>query len=96
MSENSKKDIIVEQVAKKIVESIGKDLAGALVEYAELVKKLAVELTDEQLADSSYIESLLSEQLPQWDSDDWNELLKNVRQEKYKLSGSFTSKSLKM
>lgn len=84
MSEDKAKEIIAENVAKEVVESIGEDLAGALVEYANLVKELAADLTDEQLEDSSYIKSLLSEQLPNWDYDDWYELLKNVRREKYK------------
>ena len=65
-------------------ESIGEDLAGALVEYANLVKDLAADLTDEQLEDSSYIKSLLGEQLPDWDEEDWDDLLKNVRLKKYK------------
>ena len=69
---------------KEVVESIGEDLAGALVEYANLVKDLAADLTDEQLEDSSYIKSLLGEQLPDWDEEDWDDLLKNVRLKKYK------------
>lgn len=63
MSEDRAKEIIAEKVAKEVVESIGKDLAGALVEYANLVKDLAADLADEQLEDSSYIKSLLGEQL---------------------------------
>lgn len=55
MSEDRAKEIIAEKVAKEVVESIGEDLAGALVEYANLVKDLAADLTDEQLEDSSYI-----------------------------------------
>ena len=84
MSEDRAKEIIAEKVAKEIVESIGEDLAGALVEYANLVKDLAADLTDEQLEDSSYIKSLLGEQLPDWDEEDWDDLLKNVRLKKYK------------
>lgn len=84
MSEDRAKEIIAEKVAKEVVESIGKDLAGALVEYANLVKDLAADLTDEQLEDSSYIKSLLGEQLPDWDEEDWDDLLKNVRLKKYK------------
>ena len=84
MSEDSAKAIIAEKVAKEVVESIGEDLAGALVEYANLVKDLAADLTDEQLEDSSYIKSLLGEQLPDWDEEDWDDLLKNVRLKKYK------------
>lgn len=84
MSEDRAKEIIAEKVAKEVVESIGEDLAGALVEYANLVKDLAADLTDEQLEDSSYIKSLLGEQLPDWDEEDWNDLLKNVRLKKYK------------
>ena len=80
MSEDRAKEII----AKEVAESIGEDLAGALVEYANLVKDLAADLTDEQLEDSSYIKSLLGEQLPDWDEEDWDDLLKNVRLKKYK------------
>ena len=76
MSEDRAKEIIAEKVAKEVVESIGEDLAGALVEYANLVKDLAADLTDEQLEDSSYIKSLLGEQLPDWDEEDWDDLLK--------------------
>lgn len=84
MSEDRAKEIIAEKVAKEVVESIGEDLAGALVEYANLVKDLAADLTYEQLEDSSYIKSLLGEQLPDWDEEDWDDLLKNVRLKKYK------------
>ena len=84
MSEDRAKEIIAEKVAKEVVESIGEDLAGALVEYANLVKDLAADLTDEQLEDSSYIKSLLGEQLPDWDEEDWDDLLKNARLKKYK------------
>lgn len=84
MSEDRAKEIIAEKVAKEVVESTGEDLAGALVEYANLVKDLAADLTDEQLEDSSYIKSLLGEQLPDWDEEDWDDLLKNVRLKKYK------------
>lgn len=84
MSEDRAKEIIAEKVAKEVVESIGEDLAGALVEYANLVKDLAADLIDEQLEDSSYIKSLLGEQLPDWDEEDWDDLLKNVRLKKYK------------
>lgn len=84
MSEDRAKEIIAEKVAKEVVESIGEDLVGALVEYANLVKDLAADLTDEQLEDSSYIKSLLGEQLPDWDEEDWDDLLKNVRLKKYK------------
>lgn len=84
MSEDRAKEIIAEKVAKEVVESIGEDLAGALVEYANLVKDLAADLTDEQLEDSSYIKSLLGKQLPDWDEEDWDDLLKNVRLKKYK------------
>lgn len=84
MSEDRAKEIIAEKVAKEVVESIGEDLAGALVEYANLVKDLAADLTDERLEDSSYIKSLLGEQLPDWDEEDWDDLLKNVRLKKYK------------
>ena len=84
MSEDRAKEIIAEKVAKEVAESIGEDLAGALVEYANMVKDLAADLTDEQLEDSSYIKSLLGEQLPDWDEEDWDDLLKNVRLKKYK------------
>lgn len=43
MSEDRAKEIIAEKVAKEVVESIGEDMAGALVEYANLVKDLAAE-----------------------------------------------------
>lgn len=36
MSEDRAKEIIAEKVAKEVVESIGEDLAGALVEYKRL------------------------------------------------------------
>lgn len=84
MSEDKAKEIIAESVAKEVVESIGEDLAGALVEYANIVKQLAADLTDEQLEDTTYIKSILKDQLPNWDWDDWHELLSNVRREKYK------------
>ena len=84
MSEDRAKEIIAEKVAKEVVESIGEDLAGALVEYANLVKDLAADLTDEQLEDSSYIKSLRGAQLPDWDEEDWDDLVKNVRLKKYK------------
>lgn len=49
MSEDKAKEIIAESVAKEVVESIGEDLAGALVEYANLVKELAADLTYEKV-----------------------------------------------
>lgn len=82
MSEDKAKEIIAESVAKEVVESIGEDLAGALVEYANLVKDLAEDLTDEQLEDTTYIKSLLGSQLPNWDNEDWDDLLENVRRKK--------------
>lgn len=84
MSEDKAKEIIAEKVAKDVVESVGEDLAGALVEYANLVKDLAADLTDEQLEDTGYIKSLLSEQLHNWDNEDWDNLLENVRRKKKK------------
>lgn len=83
MSEDKAKEIIAESVAKEVVESIGEDLAGALVEYANLVKQLASDLTEEQLEDSDYIKSLLEEQLPNWDWEDWYDLLIAVKKEKH-------------
>lgn len=68
--------------AQQIIEEIGADTAAALVEYANLVKQLAEDLTDEQLEDSGYLKSLLQEQLPTWDWDDWYDLLVAVRREK--------------
>lgn len=59
MGKDRTKEITAEKAAKEIVESIGEDMAGALVEYANLVKDLATDLTDEQLEDSGYIKSLL-------------------------------------
>lgn len=84
MGKDRTKEITAEKAAKEIVESIGEDMAGALVEYANLVKDLATDLTDEQLEDFGYIKSLLGERLPNWDWEDWYELLENVRREKYK------------
>lgn len=49
MSEDKAKEIIAESVAEEVVESIGEDLVAALVEYANLVKELAADLTYEQL-----------------------------------------------
>ena len=74
MSEDKAKEIIAESVAEEVVESIGEDLVAALVEYANLVKELAADLT--------YIKSLLGGQLPNWDNDDWDDLLENVRRKK--------------
>ena len=82
MSEDKAKEIIAESVAKEVVESIGEDLAGALVEYANLVKERAADLTYEQLKDLTYIKSLLGGQLPNWDNEDWDDLLENVRRKK--------------
>lgn len=82
MSKDKAREIIAESVAKEVVESIGEDLAGALVEYANLVKQLAEELNDEQLEDSDYIKNLLSDQLPNWDWEDWYDLLVAVRKKK--------------
>lgn len=84
MSEDKAKEIIAEAIAKEVVEEMGENLAGALVEYANLVKDLAADLTDEQLEDTTHIKSLLKDQLPNWDWEDWNDLLDNVRREKYK------------
>lgn len=84
MSEDKAREIIAENVAKEVVESIGEDLAGALVEYANLVKDLAADLTEEQLEDTAYIKSILQEQLPNWDEEDWTELLENVRKSRRK------------
>lgn len=67
MSEDKAKEIIAESVAEEVVESIGEDLVAALVEYANLVKELAADLTYEQLKDMTYIKSLLGGQLPNWD-----------------------------
>ena len=49
---------------------------------AEKVAKEVVDSIGEE--DSSYIKSLLGEQLPDWDEEDWDDLLKNVRLKKYK------------
>lgn len=72
------------EIAQDIVDAVGKDVAAGLVEYANLVKQLAEDLTDEQLEDSAHIKSLLKEQLPAWDREDWYDLLKAVRKEKHK------------
>ena len=82
MSEDKAKEIIAESVAEEVVERIGEDLVAALVEYANLVKELAADLTYEQLKDMTYIKSLLGGQLPNWDNDDWDDLLENVRRKK--------------
>ena len=70
------------EYTQQIIEEIGEDAAGALVEYANMVKQLAEDLTDEQLEDSNYIKSLLQEQLPNWDWEDWYDLLIAVKREK--------------
>ena len=96
MSEDKAKEIIAESVAKEVVESIGEDLAGALVEYANLVKELSADLTDEQLEDTTYIKSLLGAQLPNWDSEDWDDLLENVRRKKQKDAEDKKIKSMRL
>ena len=72
MNKNKATEAIVENAAKAIIEDLGEELAGALVEYHDLVKQLAEDLTYEQLEESSYIKSLLEEQLPDWDEEDWS------------------------
>ena len=82
MNKNKATEAIVENAAKAIIEDLGEELAGALVEYHDLVKQLAEDLTYEQLEESSYIKSLLEEQLPDWDEEDWSDLTKAVRSKK--------------
>lgn len=68
---------------KRSSESIGKEVEGMLARYENLVKQLAEELSDKQLEDSDYIKNLLSDQFPNWNWDDWYDLLIAVRKEKH-------------
>ena len=65
---------VVEEMAQAIVEGLGKDLAAALVEYANLVKQLAEDLTSDQVQDTAKIKELLAADLPDWDEEDWEDL----------------------
>ena len=44
MNKNKATEAIVENAAKAIIEDLGEELAGALVEYHDLVKQLAEDL----------------------------------------------------
>lgn len=77
------KEDITENVVKEIADSVDKGLAAGSVEYANLVKQLAEELSDEQLEDTAYIKSLLCGQLPDWDGEGWYDLLVAVKQKKH-------------
>ena len=64
----------VEEIAKTIVKECGNDVANGLVEYANLVEQLAIELRAEQIQDTEKIKELLSDNLQNWDEEDWEEL----------------------
>ena len=82
---DDRKEIVVEQAAKKIINGIGKDLASVLVEeYANLAKWLAENSTDDQLHDLVYVGKLLGKYLPGWDCSDWYDLAENARRIKYR------------
>lgn len=63
-----------EEIAKAIVDGIGKDLAAGLVEYNNLVKQLAEDIPGYKLGDTKEIKRLLAKQLPEWDEEDWEDL----------------------
>lgn len=65
---------VVEEMAQAIVAELGKDLAAALVEYANLVKQLAEDLTSAEVQDTAKIKELLQAGLPDWDEEDWEDL----------------------
>lgn len=71
----------VEEVAQAIVEGVGEDIAAGLVEYANLVKDLANDLTYDQVKDTTAIKELLSADLPNWDEEDWEDLRAAVEKE---------------
>ena len=71
----------IKETAHAIVEEIGTDLAAGLVEYANLVKELAEDLSAEELKDTTKLEELLSGNLPNWDAEDWEDLRAAVVQE---------------
>ena len=81
---DDRKEVVAEQVAKEIINGMGKNLASALVEYANLAKWLAENSTDDQLHDFIYVGKLLGKQLPEWDCSDLDDLLENARRIKYK------------
>lgn len=70
-----------EEIAKAIVDGIGKDLAAALVEYYNLVKQLAEDIPGYKLRDTREIKKLLADQLPEWDEEDWEDLRESVEAE---------------
>ena len=58
------------EIAKAIVDGIGKDLAAGLVEYYNLVKQLAKDIKAEELT-AEKLKNILEEDLPEWDTEDW-------------------------
>lgn len=83
----------VEEVAHAIVEGLGEDLAAALVEYANLVKELAEDLTSSEVQDKAKIKELLGADLPDWDEEDWEDLraavAKRIKEAFYFTFGSY-------
>lgn len=73
------------EVAKAIVDGIGKDLAAGLVEYYNLVKQLAEDIPGYKLRDTREIKRLLAEQLPEWDEEDWEDLRAAVEEESQRI-----------
>lgn len=69
------------EIAKAIVDGIGKDLAAGLVEYYNLVKQLAEDIPGYKLRDTREIKKLLADQLPEWDEEDWEDLRESVEAE---------------
>ena len=74
-----------EEIAKAIVDGIGKDLAAGLVEYYNLVKQLAEDIPGYKLRDTREIKKLLAEQLPEWDEEDWEDLRAAVEAESQRI-----------
>ena len=73
------------EIAKAIVDGIGKDLAAGLVEYYNLVKQLAEDIPGYKLRDTREIKRLLIEQLPEWDEEDWEDLRVAVEAENQRI-----------
>lgn len=86
-------EAIAEEIAHEIVEGIGKDLAAALVEYANLVKQLAEDLTSAEVQTTTKIKELLEADLPDWDEEDWEDLraavAKRIKENFYFTFGSW-------
>lgn len=74
METMKKQEDVAAGIAHEIVEGLGKDLAAALVEYANLVKQLAEDLTYSQVQNTAKIKELLEADLPDWDEEDWEDL----------------------